>query len=640
MHTLNTTIYKTSKISNLKKEASKSFQQSYAQQDNPSRHGHGHGQAPRVSRSSTSTSILSEQSTFHYKPNIDANQTKAANKRVSPPPFHSREKTENNSEKAEKLASEFSQASATNLLEKQGNKRKNKKTKFTCISSYVMNGIDSVKIDVEVSISVGLSKIEIIGLPDMAIRESRERILKSVLANGYKIPTGNITINLASAKIKKRGTLYDLPIALALLTASGQISSPANLQSFVIAGELSLEGDVRPVEGIFSTVLDHIQAKKKYLYIIPRENMKDFLSLQKIQKIDFFPVTSLQEAIQALQDQRPCKISPSSLLSDNETQKTPKQEDETALINETDFLEVAGNSVAKLAIQLAVIGKLNVLLVGVPGCGKSMLMKCVPSVLPKLTLEKALMVSRIYKSYGYDIDDLIQKMPFREVHSSIYVPSLIGGGSPPKPGEISLAHNGVLFLDELSEFSRIALQSLRTPVEKKTITISRVDHQSTFPCNFMLFACTNPCPCGYHGDGIKMCSCNRSMISRFYARLSGPLIDRFDIVIRVSRADEKDFVNGKSISSQTMRANIQKAFENRKTMKPFYYKKTLQQVFQENSLAKEVIINAMNKQFISFRKVRSIFRVAHALELFYGEAMNKKIILQSLELVRNKLHLN
>ncbi len=517
------------------------------------------------------------------------------------------------------------------------------KLRFASICSYVMQGIDSIPIRVEVSIVPGLPKLEIIGLPDTAIKESKERILKSLIAHHYKVPTGNITVNLSSANLRKRGTLYDLPITLGLLIASKQIPKPANLQQFIIAGELSLEGTLRRAEGLFSTALENLEHYQKLYYLVPRENEADFETLSKVRKLQFFCVANLAEAIQTLHEQktlpRTQTTAPRVSVNSNYNIISGAHTQAQQQAQQKDFNEVAGHSMAKLALQLAAINRLNVLFVGPPGAGKSMLMHRMPSILPPLDFQTFLMANRIYKAYDDSNETMLTQQPLRVVHSSIHSTSLIGGGRVPRPGEISLAHGGFLFLDELSEFERNTLQNLRTPLDLKYVTISRVEQQVTFPCNFTLLACTNPCNCGYYGDMIKSCTCTRTGISRFYSKLSGPLLDRFDMMVYISKLAEKDFTEEQALSSATMKTNVANALQRKSRYQALHTNKTLKELFTTHSLARELIGKAIKKEIVSLRKVTAIFKIIHALELFYDRKIDKTIVLQALELARTKLEI-
>lgn len=496
------------------------------------------------------------------------------------------------------------------------------------INSYVIQGLDSIPITVEVSVVKGLPKFEIIGLADIATKESKERIFKSITGLGYKLPPGNITVNLAPAKIKKRGTLYDLPISIGVILASKQIDCPDQLEKFLIAGELSLDGKVREVSGLFITALQNIEKKKEMYYILPNSNLKDLQPFPTIQD-KILPVSDLKESLQQLENPKPVPYS------------KPQVVKETKSVN--DFDEVLGNEMAKLALQLAVIQKLNVLFIGPPGGGKSMLMTRINDILPPLSKEESLMVTRIHQCKGISPDEnnlIIENPPFREVHNSILSSSLIGGGKYPEPGEISLAHKGFLFLDELSEYGKQSLQSLRLPLEQKKITINRIEGQVTFPCDFTLLACTNPCPCGYYGDDVRMCTCSKAMMSRFYTKLSGPILDRFDIMLFINPFDKKSFTQKKILDSKTMKSNIITAMERKKSNPYLYEKKNIKEIFEEYPIFQEWILKSLERKLFSLRKVKSILKTCYSLELFYGEKLNSDILLTAIDLCRNKILLD
>lgn len=415
---------------------------------------------------------------------------------------------------------------------------------FASCRSCAIYGVDAHIVDIEVDISSGLPAFTIVGLPDAAVKESRERVRSALKNSGFDFPNGRITVNLAPADIRKEGSVYDLAIALAILIATGQLKQ--QLEDVMILGELSLAGEVRGVRGVLPST---IAAKEKGIkgIVVPKENIQE---ANAVSGVSIWAVKTLKGAVDVL----------SGLCEPKEVSSPPSVE-----IDVGDFSEVRGQEAAKRALLVASAGMHNVIMIGPPGCGKTMMAKRIPSILPPLSEEEALATSRIHSIAGILKGGLLQYRPFRSPHHTVSDVGLVGGGFVPQPGEVSLSHNGVLFLDEFPLFMRTALDALREPLEARRITITRANYSVTFPANFMLVASMNPCPCGYYGDTRKTCRCTPRQIQNYRSRLPGPLLDRIDIHIEVGYVDWRRLGEERSgNSSSVMRKTVMEVWERQK----------------------------------------------------------------------------
>ena len=491
-----------------------------------------------------------------------------------------------------------------------------------------LQGIDATIVTIEVNSSRGI-KFFLVGLPDSAVKESHERIISALQVNGYRFPSRQIVVNMSPADIRKEGSAYDLPLAIGILASAGEVSEE-KLSKYLIMGELSLDGSLQPIKGALPIAIS-ARAQGYEGFILPKQNARE---AAVVNNLNVYGVENIKEVIEFFNGER--ELEPTIVNTREEFYQHQSN-------FPFDFADVKGQENVKRALEVAAAGGHNVIMIGAPGSGKSMMAKRLPSILPPLSLGESLETTKIHSVAGKlsKNDSLIATRPFRAPHHTISQVAMVGGGSNPQPGEISLAHNGLLFLDELPEFNRSVLEVLRQPLEDRHISISRAKYSLDYPASFMLVASMNPCPCGYYNHPTKACVCNPGQVHRYLNRISGPLLDRFDLQIEIvpvpfeKMAEQKQAENSATIRERVVKAR--KIQEERFANHPGVYcnaqmeSRLLHQYANPDEKGLNLLRTAMTRLNLSARAYDRILKVARTIaDLEASEAIQPNHIAEAI----------